>query len=394
MYQLKGRIQTYAWGGNNFIPDLFHLESDRALPSAEYWLGTHPGGITEVVMPTGENIPLAKLIDSNKEKYLGAKVQNRFGELPFLFKVLDVKDMLSIQVHPTKSAAEKGFDEENLRGIPLDASNRNYKDRNHKPEVMIALSEFWLLHGFADDISERLLKYSFLRDFESTFKTGGIKALYKVLMELNQKDVDILLGPLAKEIIPLYRDGKLQKSSPHFWAARAFENLCADGHYDKGIFSIYLFNILRLEPGDGIFQGAGMPHAYLEGQNVELMANSDNVLRAGLTPKHIDIDELLKNTLFNPTSPKIIKAKRDSIEQQYDCPIPDFSIISYNLAKEKGQQLCFPSPSIVLFVKGNAYLNNDPLQSLYAGSAFFLPPGEAVEIKASSDLYFIVASVP
>ena len=213
-------------------------------------------------------------------------------------------------------------------------------------------------------------------------------------MELNQKDVDILLGPLAKEIIPLYRDGKLQKSSPHFWAARAFENLCADGHYDKGIFSIYLFNILRLEPGDGIFQGAGMPHAYLEGQNVELMANSDNVLRAGLTPKHIDIDELLKNTLFNPTSPKIIKAKRDSIEQQYDCPIPDFSIISYNLAKEKGQQLCFPSPSIVLFVKGNAYLNNDPLQSLYAGSAFFLPPGEAVEIKASSDLYFIVASVP
>ena len=392
MHRLRGRIQPYAWGGNNFIPDLFHLERDRTMPAAEYWLGAHPGGITEVEVETNKWISLADAIDAFKYHWLGEKVAEQFGRLPFLLKVLDVKDMLSIQVHPNKQAAEIGYRLENEKGIPLNAPNRNYKDDNHKPEVMIALSEFWLLHGFAEDIEDRLHSYQFLHPFQSAFETNGIEGLYSALMHLTQAEVDKIIAPLASSIVPLYRSGKLSKSSPDFWAARAIENLCKNGNYDKGIFSIYLFNILRLNPGDGIFQGAGMPHAYLEGQNIELMSNSDNVLRAGLTPKYIDIPELLKNTLFNKTVPKVIKAEQEE-EQHFDCPVPDFNIASFHLRKGLNKSIQCKRPSILLLVKGKALLKGNEKWETEAAAAFFLLPGDNCSILAESDLDFVLASV-
>ncbi|NBO48809.1 MAG: mannose-6-phosphate isomerase, class I [Chitinophagia bacterium] len=395
MYRLSGRIQQYAWGGNNFIPDLFHLEVDRSIPSAEYWLGVHPGGDTLVELPTGQSIRLSELIDGSKEKYLGKETAVQFGQLPFLLKVLDVRDMLSIQVHPNKKDAEVGFEEENNKGIPLNAPNRNYKDNNHKPEIMIALSEFWLLHGFAENIAERLEQYSFLHEFRSFYERGGIKELYKTLMELSEEETHRILKPLSDTLLPLYHEGKLEKSSPDFWAARAFDNLCKDNKFDKGIFSIYLFNILQLLPGEGIFQGAGMPHAYLEGQNIELMSNSDNVLRAGLTPKYIDIPELLKNTLFNPTTPNIIRVKQEETIQQYDCPVPDFKITAYNLKDTGRQTLVFEKPAILLFISGNANLHvEDRTIAARSAVAYFCTPCEKVDISAISDLYFVVASTP
>lgn len=392
MHRLRGRIQPYAWGGNNFIPDLFHLVGDKNLPAAEYWLGAHPGGITEVEIETNKWIPLVDAIEASKERWLGKEVAEKFDRLPFLLKVLDVKDMLSIQVHPNKQAAEKGFKLENEKGIPLDASNRNYKDDNHKPEVMIALSEFWLLHGFAKDIEDHLDTYNFLHPFKLVYEKEGVKGLYSVLMQLTQAEVDEILTPLAKTILPLYRDGKLSKSSPDFWAARAMENLCKNGNFDKGIFSIYLFNILCLDPGDGIFQGAGMPHAYLEGQNIELMSNSDNVLRAGLTPKYIDIPELLKNTLFNITVPKIIKAQQDE-EQQFECPVPDFTIKSFRLHQGSKKSIVCKRPAILLLLKGKAMMQGKENEEVQAAAAFYVLPGETCNILAETDLYFVLASV-
>lgn len=392
MHRLRGRIQPYAWGGNNFIPDLFHLERDRNTPAAEYWLGAHPGGITEVEIEPNKWVSLADAIEASKIYWLGEKIADQFGRLPFLLKVLDVKDMLSIQVHPNKQSAEIGFKHENDLGIPLDAAHRNYKDDNHKPEVMIALSEFWLLHGFAEDIEVRLSEYAFLHPFKTLYEKAGIEGLYSHLMQLTQDEVDQILSPLATTIVPAYRKGELSKTSPDFWAARAIENLCKSGHYDKGIFSIYLFNILRLDIGDGIFQGAGMPHAYLEGQNIELMSNSDNVLRAGLTPKFIDIPELLKNTLFNITVPKIIKAQQIE-EQTFECPVPDFNIRSLHLLQGKSFSINSDRPGIVLFTKGRAVIKGEKQEAVVSGAAYFMPPGAQCVVHAETDVAFVLASV-
>ena len=394
MHRLRGRIQPYTWGGNNFIPDLFHIQTDRSTPAAEIWLGAHPGGITEIELTDGVWKSLASVIQEDKVKWLGEQVSNEFRRLPFLLKVLDVKDMLSIQVHPSKSAAEKGFALENEHGVPFDASHRNYKDDNHKPEVMIALSEFWLLHGFANDIEQRLDTYAFLAPFKKDFQEGGIKQLYKTLMELDQQQVNDILRPLALSIIQPYQEGKLDKSSPDFWAARAFENLCTDGKYDKGIFSIYLFNILRLMPGEGIFQGAGMPHAYLEGQNIELMSNSDNVLRAGLTPKHIDIPELLKNTLFNVTIPEIIKVRQGAETQHYECPVEDFAIAAYHISSSSSKTFTCSNPAIVLFTKGEAIISGNVEHNVTSAAAYYCLPGESFKMEAISDVDVVIATVP
>ncbi len=396
MYKIKGRIQHYAWGGKTFLPSLLSIKNDDQLPFGEYWLGTHGSGPSLVHLSGNATTPLPALIQSEKKRYLGEKVTNQFNGLPFLFKILDVHDMLSIQVHPSKSSAEAGFEKENQLGIPLTAPNRNYKDQNHKPEVMVALSEFWLLHGFAHDIEKRVNEFELLSLFKEDFLQGGIKGIYKKIMELPVETVDDILEALSARIIDLYHAGKLEKSSPDFWAARAMETFKQeDGHFDRGIFSIYLFNILRLEPGQAIFQGAGMPHAYLEGQNIELMSNSDNVLRAGLTPKHIDIPELLSNTAFVPTTPSIMDGQLGLPHQVYDCPVNDFILYADCIEAGEERVIPFTAPGILLVMEGsaswstlNASIDTSGLDSL------FVSAGEELKIMANSKTSFFIATVP
>src|SRR5579863_3112175 len=148
VFKLLGKVQHYAWGGNSFIPQLLHIENHENKPFAEYWLGAHDQASSELVMDNEEGIMLNEYIQSDAAATLGEYVNNRFGRLPYLLKILDVKDMLSIQVHPSKENAENEFSQENKKSIPLHAPYRNYKDDNHKPELMLALGEFWLLHGF------------------------------------------------------------------------------------------------------------------------------------------------------------------------------------------------------------------------------------------------------
>jgi mannose-6-phosphate isomerase len=395
MHRIKGRIQHYAWGGKTFISGLLKQEKNEGLPNAEYWLGSHPGGTSTVVLSENAFTTLTALINSDKTRYLGEYVTSQFNGLPFLLKILDVKDMLSIQVHPTKAAAKEGFKRENELAIPLTAPHRNYKDENHKPEIMVALSDFWLLHGFADDIPNRVKNYEILLPFASDFNIGGIKGLYQKLMELPYAEVDEILQPLSERIIPLYEMGQLSKSSPDFWAARAMQTFKnGEGHFDKGIFSIYLFNILNMRPGQGIFQGAGMPHAYLEGQNIELMSNSDNVLRAGLTPKHIDIPALLANTNFVSTIPKIIDGNLDNPSQTYDCPIPDFILHAHYLKAKQKMTLNVINPSIILTIGGNAMWTGNTTFNTSGIDSFFVTPGESIQIESSSDTQFFLAAVP
>ena len=393
MHSLKGRIQHYTWGGNTYIPSLFQQTANDQ-PCAEYWLGIHAGAPSQVMLGQGASTSLQALINSDKTRYLGKSVKDQFGNLPYLLKILDVKDMLSIQVHPNKQAAEQGFKKENELAIPLTAPNRNYKDDNHKPEMMVALSDFWLLHGFSPLIAEQLDAYAFLKGFKEIFQAEGIRGLYQQVMEMPQEAINQLIAPHINAIMPLYEANELPKTSPDFWAARAVHNFCGDGHFDRGIFSIYLFNILNLKPGEGIFQGAGLPHAYLEGQNIELMSNSDNVLRAGLTPKHVDIAELLANTAFVPTIAEIIPGSLNKTVQHYPCPIGDFSLSAYFLRAGEKKEFTVDSPSIFLMLNGQVHWKGNASAVLQGAAAFFSAPGEKLFAEATVDTNLFVAAVP
>ncbi|RYZ58692.1 MAG: mannose-6-phosphate isomerase, class I [Chitinophagaceae bacterium] len=331
IYKLRGVVQPYSWGGTAFIPNLIDTENAEQKPFAEYWIGAHPNAPAQLV--NGEEQSLFEVIQKAPQETLGGRVQAEFGTLPYLFKILDVRQMLSIQVHPSIESAIKGYDEEEAKGISVKAPNRNYKDRNHKPELMAALGDFWLLHGFksSEDLQRILQTVPELQFLLPEFSQNGYKGLYEKVMTLPQQEVDGVLLPLVERILPLYKDGLLEKSSEHFWAARAVETFCTNGHYDRGIFSIYFFNLLHLKEGEGIYQPAGLPHAYLEGQNVEVMANSDNVLRAGLTEKYIDVPELMKHVKFEATVPAIIPAGTEAV-QVYETPAAEFELRKLSLA--------------------------------------------------------------
>ncbi len=374
LFALKGKIQNYAWGGTKFIPELLGIESNND-KCAEYWLGAHVNAPSVISTPDG-NQNLDSYLASHSSESLGDDVVKNFGRLPFLFKVLDVHDMLSIQVHPTKIEAEKGFKHENELGIPLTAPHRNYKDDNHKPEIMVALSEFWLLHGFLskDKLVERLRNTPEFTDLLSVFNETGYFGLYKRVMEQSVDKTNQTLAPLVNRIMPLYLKGKLDKSSPDYWAAKAVDSSTDKNVLDKGIYSIYFFNIVKANKGEAVFQDAGIPHAYLEGQNMELMANSDNVLRGGLTPKHIDVPELLKHVVFEDTIPRVMKGnlQEDGIERIYKTPAPDFELSKIDLKPSETYQSCSKTAQILIVIEGEAEIvtDNNKLNIAKGESAF------------------------
>ena len=352
VFKLKGVVQNYAWGGIEFIPKLIGAQITEN-PQAEYWMGAHEKG-SSTIQPN--NISLKEYIEQNPAEALGLEVKEKFGRLPFLFKVLDVADMLSIQVHPTKKEAEEGFKNENNKGIPLSAPNRNYKDDNHKPEIMVALSDFWLLHGFKSktELKHTLETILELSDLIPIFDREGYLGLYKTVMEESVEKTSRRLQPLMERLLPKYEREQLDKRSPEYWAVKAYHTFCPKGNFDKGIYSIFFFNIVRLAEGEGIFQDAGVPHAYMEGQNIELMANSDNVLRGGLTPKHVDVSELLKHIKFNETVPNVLKGEvlMESGERIYKTTIQDFELGKIDLSANQSYAGKSNSLEIALVIEG------------------------------------------
>lgn len=397
VFGLKGRVQHYAWGGQTYIPKLLGTSSDHG-PYAEYWLGAHVNAPALVLTEEGE-IPLDAFLKTNAKVYLGETTFNRFGRLPFLFKVLDVHQMLSIQVHPSKIEAEKGFKRENELGIPLTALNRNYKDDNHKPEIMVALGEFWLLHGFLpkEDLFEVLHKNPEFTALTAIFLKDGYKGLYRYVMELPLVESDKILRPLVNRLIPLYTENKLSKSSPDYWAAKAVAEADQADHLDRGIFSIFFFNLIKVNKGEAVFQDAGVPHAYLEGQNIELMANSDNVLRGGLTPKHIDVPELLKHIVFEETKPEILKGSLEGngIERTYKSPAPDFELSEINLYQNKPFKGKSNSVEIYILMEGEIVVREQETSLvLKKGESFLILAGAEYQISTSSHAVLYKATTP
>ncbi|GAC1422470.1 MAG: mannose-6-phosphate isomerase [Flavisolibacter sp.] len=393
IHLLNGVVQPYTWGGQAFIPDLVGIDNVQKLPFAEYWLGAHPNFPSLIE----KSQLLNDYIRSNPKNILGEKVTVAFGELPFLFKVLDVRSMLSIQVHPSIASARLGFKNEQGRGIPINSTTRNYKDQNHKPELMVALSDFYLLHGFKPEpallaILESVKEFG---SFIQIFKSSGYKGLYQHVMKLDQGKVNEILKPLVQRLLPSYHNHKLQKTEEGFWAARAALHFCKQENYDRGIFSIYFFNLLHLKKGQGIYQPAGLPHAYLEGQNLEVMANSDNVLRAGLTDKHIDVEELMKHVIFTATTPEVLDFPQNLRHKIFTSPAQEFELHQYELSTGEKCPIEATTAEIWLLMKGRVSLKtSDQEVFIQKGQAVFLEVKTAIIVESSVDSTLFRVTVP
>ncbi len=372
IYPLKGTIQNYAWGGHEYIPNLLGQSNADREPHAEYWIGVHPRGRAQITV--------------NKSwDYL-----DEYTSIPYLLKILDVRKMLSIQSHPNKKQAEIGFAKENKEGIPLDAKHRIFKDDNHKPELMMALSDFWLLHGFKS-IAQIKKTIAETPEFSTLAYRldDGIKGFYSYLLNMSQGEVTASLTSLRLRLL----ESEIEdKNHPDYWAKQAFE----DYGYDKGIFSIYFYNLVYLRPGQGIYQEAGVPHAYLGGQNVEIMANSDNVFRAGLTPKHVDIEALLEHLVFEPVVPHIIQpSKIDTSIKAYKSPAKEFELQLIELNGKQDIELTSATSECYLLLDGGLTVkNNSTTLSVAQGEAFFSTEHTAFSVEAIRRSRLIRATLP
>lgn len=413
LYPLHGRVMHYPWGGYTCIPGLLGVSNDEKRPFAELWLGSHPQAPSAVEVEGGR-AGLDELLRREGERILGPAISARFGVgLPFLFKVLDAREMLSIQVHPSRAQAEAGYAAEEAAGVPIADPRRNYKDRNHKPEVHVALSEFWMLHGFRPleeiaDVLAGIPDFTGLApwfplhllevDEDPAGRAELLRRLYAFIMTMPQDEADRILGGLLAHLEPLYDEGRLHKGSPHYWAVKAARSFpLPEGHIDRGIFSIYLMNLIGLQPGQGTFQGAGVPHAYLEGINVELMANSDNVLRGGLTPKHVDVEELLKTIRFDDGRPEILSGvPAEGGELCYPAPVDDFLLSCIALAPGGEQEGgSGHGPDILIVLEGEASIRAEGEElALRRGEALLAAAASPWRLHSSSGALLYRATVP
>ena len=331
---LKNTVQEYAWGSYTAIPELLGKDSPSNRPQAELWMGAHPKA-PSMVNCEGKWISLIELIENNPIDILGKEVADSYSNrLPYLLKVLAAAKPLSIQAHPDLKQASTGFERENSLGIPLNAFNRNYKDDNHKPECICALTPFWALNGFRKisvilSLMEKICPQNFkkeLDDLRNQPDQVGLKRFFNDLMTMDLHRQKLLINDAVKNA---------QKLSGHDQVFEWMVNLHNEYQEDIGIFSPVILNLICLEPGQAMFLPAGELHAYLDGVGIELMANSDNVLRGGLTPKHVDVPELLKVLNFEEREINILSAQKSSdCEYVYLTPADEFEL--FVITDDKG----------------------------------------------------------
>jgi mannose-6-phosphate isomerase len=303
---MKNIVQDYAWGSHTAIAELLGENPPSGKPQAELWMGAHPKAPSEVLVD-GRYRSLADEIAAAPAETLGRRVVAAFGpRLPFLFKVLAAEQPLSIQAHPTLAQAKDGFARENAKGIPLDAPNRNYRDDNHKPEIICALTPFWALNGFRppDTIAATLREMGLSTIAEEIDALAaqpnqeGLRGFFTAIMTMDRKRQREAVAQAV-----LFAGKRTDQGDVWNWTLELNERYPGD----IGVLSPFLLNLLRLDPGEAMLLRAGRLHAYLDGVGIELMANSDNVLRGGLTPKHVDVPELLGVLSFEETRIKLLR---------------------------------------------------------------------------------------
>ena len=372
MQKLINSVQNYAWGSKTALTDLYGIANPNNLPMAELWMGAHPKSSSKIEDASGQARSLRDVIEADKAALLGDKVAQRFGELPFLFKVLCADQPLSIQVHPNKQASEIGFAKENAAGIPLDAAERNYKDPNHKPELVFALTPFLAMNAFREfsEIISLLQPVAGANNAIAHFlenpNAEALSQLFASLLNMQGEEKSHALAVLKAAL-------ESQQGEP--WETiRLIAQFYPD---DSGLFSPLLLNVVKLNPGEAMFLFAETPHAYLQGVALEVMANSDNVLRAGLTPKYIDIPELVANVKFvaKPAAELLTQPVKNGAELDFPIPVEDFAFSLHDLSQTE-TTIAQESAAILFCVEGEATLHKGEQHLV-------LKPGESAFVAAN-----------
>ena len=312
MQLLRGAIRTYAWGSRTAIAEFTGRPVPAAHPEAELWLGANPGDPSWLEEPDGE-VSLLQALTDDPEGQLGAASRAQFGDaLPFLVKVLAADEPLSLQAHPSAAQAAEGYRREERLGIPINSPVRNYRDASHKPELLVALQQFEALAGFRPAAKTiELFQALAVSDLDPSIDllndqsdADGLRALFTTWITAPQPHIDVLVTAVLDGAINYLSSGATE------FAAEAKTVLELGERYpgDAGVLAALLLNRITLGPGEGIYLSAGNLHAYLRGVGLEVMANSDNVLRGGLTPKHVDVPELLRVLDFTPTTEAQLRA--------------------------------------------------------------------------------------
>lgn len=365
MHLLRGAVRTYAWGSRTAIADFIGAPSPTPHPEAELWFGAHPADPAWLRTDDGER-SLLDALRADPEGELGPTVRGRFGDtLPFLVKVLAADEPLSLQAHPSTEQATEGFAREERRGIPITAPDRNYRDRSHKPEIIVALSQFEALAGFRPAArSVEMMRALGVADLDPYINLlagqrdqDGLRALFTTWITCPQPDLDVLVPAVLDGAINYLRSGDKEFTRE----ARTVLELGERYPGDAGVLASMLLNRLSLAPGEALYLPAGNLHAYLHGVGVEVMANSDNVLRGGLTPKHVDVPELLRVLDFTPAEDVLVvpESFRDGAEIVYPTPAPEFAVTVLGIDGEHlGHEIDAPTrnegPQILLCTQGAA----------------------------------------
>ena len=392
IHLLKNPIQNYAWGSRAALAELSGRHFPTEKPEAEMWMGAHPKAPSKVKTKHGDE-SLLDLIKQHPHDILGKELAAVYdNRLPYLFKVLAIEQPLSIQVHPDRAQAKQGFARENSLEIPMDASERNYRDDSHKPECICALTHFWALNGFRDRATMiDLLRETCadflemgIREIEEYRDSHGLKRFLYILLNLKEHDVQMILNhavPYAETC---------RKRNPAFdWMVRLHKSYPGD----IGVLFPLILNLVRLNPGQAMYLPAGHMHAYLKGVGIELMANSDNVLRGGLTPKHVDVSELLNILDFKEQPLNIIEPEeRGAGEKRYPTPANEFelSVIgtlegeAYISDKDRGVEILLVTSGTVDVFQAK---HPEPLR-LSQGMSIIVPAAvESYSIRGEGTLY-------
>jgi mannose-6-phosphate isomerase len=378
MRRLTGLIQPYAWGSRTSIPELLGVEPTGE-PQAELWFGAHP-----LAPSTVDGEPLDKVVAQDPVGVVGRASVEAFGpRLPFLLKVIAAAQPLSLQAHPSREQAEAGYAREQAAGVPRDAPHRTYRDSWPKPELLCALVETEALCGFREPretyrLFEKLGVPSALELVTPLASDGvpaaeGLRVVFSRLLALTPDEASVI-----SEVAQAAEAAKGSDDLASF--ARTAWELNAYYPGDPGVLAALLMNRITLQPGDALFMPPGNLHAYLRGGGVEIMANSDNVMRGGLTPKYVNVDELLAILDFTPGLRGLITPVEESRGVwRYPTAAPEFALWRIEPEGEPGAVPAPRSGRVLLVTAGELTATSGTATlDLVSGQSALLTAGEEV----------------